>query len=195
MIILAWAQKGIVGRGVLVDYYTWALEHAPYNPMEQYSIPFSNLQECIRSQNLTFRKGDILIVRSGFTVAYDKLDIPAREAKAAVNPAHFAGVEQSEEVLEWIWENQFAAIAGDAVGFECWRITLSERADLVATKKDYAMHEVFLAGWGMPIGEMFYLEKLAEECRRLGRWTFFFTSEPLNVNGGVASPPNALAIL
>jgi hypothetical protein len=36
---------------------------------------------------------------------------------------------------------------------------------------------------------------LAEECRRLGRWTFFFTSEPLNVIGGIASPPNALAIL
>jgi hypothetical protein len=66
---------------------------------------------------------------------------------------------------------------------------------MLATKKDYAMHEVFLAGWGMPIGEMFYLEELAEQCRRLGRWTFFFTSEPLNVNGGVASPPNALAIL
>jgi hypothetical protein len=57
------------------------------------------------------------------------------------------------------------------------------------------MHEVFLGGWGMPIGEMFYVEKLAEECRRLGRWTFFFTSEPLNVIGGIASPPNALAIL
>jgi hypothetical protein len=118
---LAWAEKGIVGRGVLVDYYTWALEHAPYNPLEQYSIPFANFKECIRSQNLTFRRGDILIVRSGFTVSYSKLDIPAREAKAAINPAHFSGIEQSEEVLEWIWENQFSAVAGDAVGFECWR--------------------------------------------------------------------------
>lgn len=178
---------------MLIDYYTWALEHAPYNPLEQYSIPLSNLKECIRSQNVTFRKGDILIVRSGFTVTYSKLDIPGREAKAAVNPAHFSGVEQSEEVLEWIWENQFAAVAGDAVGFECWR--MSQDAANSATKKDYAMHEVFLAGWGMPIGEMFYLEKLAEQCRRLGQWTFFFTSEPLNVNGGVASPPNAIAIL
>jgi hypothetical protein len=66
---------------------------------------------------------------------------------------------------------------------------------MVATKLEYSMHEVFLGGWGMPIGEMFYVEKLAEECRRLGRWTFFFVSEPLNVIGGIASPPNALAIL
>jgi hypothetical protein len=57
------------------------------------------------------------------------------------------------------------------------------------------MHEVFLAGWGMPIGEMFDLEALAVECRKRDRWTFFLCSEPLNVKGGVASPPNAIAIL
>ena len=57
------------------------------------------------------------------------------------------------------------------------------------------MHEVLLAGWGCPIGEMFDLEKLSEECRKRGRWTFFVCSEPLNVIGGVASPPNAIAIL
>jgi hypothetical protein len=65
----------------------------------------------------------------------------------------------------------------------------------VATQKEYALHEVLLAGWGCPIGEMWDLEKLAEECRKRGRWTFFLCSEPLNVNGGVASPPNAIAIM
>lgn len=47
----------------------------------------------------------------------------------------------------------------------------------------------------MLIGEMFVLDELAAECERQKRWTFFFTSEPLNVKGGVASPPNALAML
>jgi hypothetical protein len=57
------------------------------------------------------------------------------------------------------------------------------------------MHEVLLSGWGCPIGEMFDLEKLAEECKKRGRYSFFFTSSPLNVIGGVASPPNAIAIM
>jgi len=35
---------------------------------------------------------------------------------------------------------------------------------------------------------------LAEECERRGRWSFFVTSAPLRVPGGVASPPNAIAI-
>lgn len=48
--------------------------------------------------------------------------------------------------------------------------------------------------FGMPIGEMWDLEVLKEECERQKRWSFFFTSAPLNVTGGVASPPNALAI-
>jgi hypothetical protein len=48
--------------------------------------------------------------------------------------------------------------------------------------------------WGMPIGEMWDLEKLAEECKRQQRWSFFFTSAPLNTKGGVASPPNAVAV-
>jgi hypothetical protein len=53
---------------------------------------------------------------------------------------------------------------------------------------------MFLGGWGMPIGEMFFLEKLAEDCDKDKVYTFFFTSAPLNKEKGVASPPNALCI-
>ncbi|KAJ5087102.1 hypothetical protein NUU61_008409 [Penicillium alfredii] len=52
-----------------------------------------------------------------------------------------------------------------------------------------------LAGWGLPIGELFDLEHLSRACRRRGRWSFFFSSVPLKVPGGVASPPNGMAIL
>ena len=48
--------------------------------------------------------------------------------------------------------------------------------------------------WGMPIGEMFQLDELAAACATDGRYEFFLTSAPLNKRGGVASPPNALAI-
>lgn len=56
-------------------------------------------------------------------------------------------------------------------------------------------HEVFLAGWGLPIGELFDLRKLAEVCAEKKKWTFFFSSMPMNMAGGIASPPNAQAIL
>jgi len=43
----------------------------------------------------------------------------------------------------------------------------------------------------MPIGEMFDLEALSTVCEQTGRYTFFFSSWPLNILGGCASPPNA----
>ncbi|CAE6491549.1 unnamed protein product [Rhizoctonia solani] len=42
---------------------------------------------------------------------------------------------------------------------------------------------------------MFDFERLAEECAAAQRWSFFFTSAPLNIPAGAASPPNAIAIL
>jgi len=47
--------------------------------------------------------------------------------------------------------------------------------------KEYFLHEYLLALWGVPIGEMFDLERLSKECRAANRWTFFFTSAPANV--------------
>lgn len=52
-----------------------------------------------------------------------------------------------------------------------------------------------LAGWGTPLGELFDLDVLADLCAKNGCWSFFFTSSPLNYEGAVASPPNAIAIL
>jgi hypothetical protein len=47
----------------------------------------------------------------------------------------------------------------------------------------------------MPLGEMLDLEKLAKRCGELGKYTFFFTSAPANVPGGVSSHVNGTAIL
>ena len=63
------------------------------------------------------------------------------------------------------------------------------------SRSGISLHQIFLAGWGMSIGEFFDLQKLSRECERLRRWTFLFTSMPLNVVGGIASLPNAQAIL
>jgi hypothetical protein len=56
------------------------------------------------------------------------------------------------------------------------------------------MHGTIIGLWGMPIGEMFQLDALATACADDRRYEFFFTAAPLNKLGGVASPPNALAI-
>ena len=58
----------------------------------------------------------------------------------------------------------------------------------LAPPKDspFTLHEVLLSGWGCPIGELFDLDKLAKECEKQKRWSFFVSSEVCNVPGGVA---------
>lgn len=63
------------------------------------------------------------------------------------------------------------------------------------TEKEWHLHPILLAGWGTPIGELFDLDELAKLCEKNKRWSFFFTSAPLNYTGAVASPPNAMAMM
>lgn len=59
---------------------------------------------------------------------------------------------------------------------------------------ELVLHQYFLALFGMPIGELWDLKALSEKSKELGRYSFLLTSVPLNVPGGIGSPPNALAV-
>lgn len=175
----AWSEQGIVGRGVLVDYHSWRASQgssdvAAYDAFDSTPIPLADLQACLAAQGTKVRFGDILLVRSGFMAARATKSDDELWAYQDVMPHRFGGVQQSPDVLRWIWDN-FSAVAGDQPSFETW-----------PTQADWLLHEVLLGGWGCPIGELFDLERLAEQCKREKRWSFFVASEPCNVPGGVA---------
>lgn len=206
------ANHGICGRGVLLDVFEYLSHHGTdhvkrddykwsswpqygggkgYDPRTGFRITVADLIATAKHQNVQFRRGDILLIRSGFTARYYSLSPTERAEWSSPTPKNggegmeFAGVEQGEEMKEWMWNNHFAAVAGDSPAFEAR-----------PTKEGECMlHETFLAMWGMPIGELFDLEHLATTCREQGRWTFYFSSWPLNVFGGVASTANASATL
>lgn len=65
------AQKGIVGRGVLLDYHSWALSQnppIPHEPFKTGSIPLKYLLATAKAQGTEIKFGDILIIRSGKTL-------------------------------------------------------------------------------------------------------------------------------
>lgn len=184
--IQVWARRGIAGRGVLLDYARWAeANNITLQPNTRDGFTAAQLEAVAKAQGVTFQMGDILIVRSGWMKWYLEQDQATRTAYAEDPIARAIGLVQSEESLRFLWDNHFAAVAGDTLAFE---VTPPE------PKVFPFMHETILGLWGMPIGEMFYLESLADACAKDGRYEFFFTSAPLNKLGGVASPPNALAI-
>ncbi|QUC22866.1 uncharacterized protein UV8b_07107 [Ustilaginoidea virens] len=184
--IHAWVEKGgVVGRGVLLDYAAWAdAKGLQLKPLETVSIPVSALDQVAASQGTTLQAGDILFVRVGWTREYQKQSPNERAALASKESPPAMGLESSEETLRWIWDKELAAIAGDHPSMEAWP----------CQNMAFQLHPWLLAGWGMPIGELFDLERLSEECSKRQRWTFFFSSMPLKVPGGVASPPNGVAI-
>lgn len=192
-----WAREGICGRGVLLDYVEYAKRRGiTYSTFSDHSIPLSTLKEIAREQNVTFKFGDILFVRIGVTQEWETKMTPADRTAYATNssPQH-AGVEGTEEMLRWIWDTGFAAVASDAISFELYPPKKSyPRSGGQADAEGAFMHEVLLPGWGMPIGELFDLDELAQICQLENRWEFFVASAPLNMPGGVSSPPNCLAI-
>lgn len=136
-------------------------------------IPPQHLEQLMQEENIVTRPGNIVFIRSGFIKAYEAL---APAAEAALPPSkgrQVISVEPSLDIARWVWKNQFAAIAGDMPGFE--------RAPEIPGA-DEPLHQWLLAGWGCPIGEMFYLEELAKELARLGRHIFFVSDVPLKVS-------------
>jgi hypothetical protein len=108
-------------------------------------------------------------------------------------PQH-AGLEGTEEMLRWIWDEGFAAVAGDAISFEVYPPQKGYKREGGEEVRGLFMHEYLLPGWGMPVGELFDLEGLSRLCKEEGRYEFFVTAAPLNMPGGVSSPPNCIAI-
>jgi len=179
----AWAEKGgIVGRGILLDYHAWRLKHnLEHDAFATASISAETLRRVAEYQGTEIKFGDILLIRSGYMDAYRRLNPAQIEERRKVLPPSFTGVESRPDMMEFLWTN-FSAAGADHPSFEAW------------PPQQTSLHEVMLAGWGMPIGELFDLDRLAEQCEKAQRWSFFLVSQPVNVPGGVASPPNMVAI-
>lgn len=180
-----WARRGIAGRGVLIDFRRFAdAQGIEYSPGLRYGITAEQMQAAADWQGVKFQIGDILLLRVGWIEWYDSLSEERRVALAQPGGMQIAGLTQGEDSLRFLWDNHFAAIASDNPSFEANPFP----------KEDEALHDTIIGLWGMPIGEMFTLDALASACAADKRYECFFTAAPLNKLGGVASPPNALAI-
>lgn len=65
----AWAEQGIVGRGVLLDYHAWrqatGVEIDKNEAFRTGGIPLADLKAVAEWEGVQFKFGDILIIRSG----------------------------------------------------------------------------------------------------------------------------------
>ena len=196
--LLAWVEKGgIVGRGILLDYVSYCQKHniPQMDAMSSDAIAVSTLDDIAKSQGVNLQPADILLIRVGFTEAYEKMTAPEQAAIAQRPQPNFLGVASNSDTLKWMWEHSFAAVASDAPSFEQAPIAGKHTAlggvwAGEAWEEEMIggglLHQWMLSGWGTPIGELFDLEALAKKCEELARWSFFVSSVPLKVSLALA---------
>ncbi len=179
------ARRGIAGRGVLLDVARFLeTEGAGYDPLEFVPIGTDVLRRTAEAQMVELRAGDILLLRTGWVEAYARLDEADRTALVASGAPGSAGLHGAE-IPRFLWDHRIAAVAADNPALE---------ASQPGSGPDLELHVALIARLGMPVGELWDLAVLAEDCAADRRYDMFLTSAPLNLTGGAGSPPNALAV-
>jgi len=180
-----WADR-FVGRGVLVDAFRFrADKDRPVNPLNDERYSLDDLKQALAAQSTELEPGSILLVRTGWMQAYLGASPAQKREMAPINKLKACGIDDSREMVAWLWDNRVAAIGTDCPAVEPWPWDFRDNG---------ALHYRTLSLLGLPLGEQFNLEKLAADCAGDKRYEFMLVSVPLHLVGGIASPPNAVAI-
>lgn len=116
---------GLVARGVLIDFKAWyeskanqegkSGDEAICQPFDGHRITVADMEAIVKHQNVELRPGDVLIVRTGAT---EVLDAPTPADFAKMAQMKITGVDGTKETAKWLWNQHFAAVAGDSWAFE-----------------------------------------------------------------------------
>jgi kynurenine formamidase len=195
------AEKGIAGRGVLVDlprYFSAA--GRDYDITTNQMIWPSDLDAALAAQGVALESGDILLLRTGWSGYYLELS-PAEQDRFRRGGMRAPGLGQSPEMVEYLWDHQVAMVASDNAGVEANPVNPDsgfvipgEELPARGPSHNGMLHRPLIALLGLLLGECWKLDELAAACAADGRYEFLLTAKPLNLIGGVGSPANALAV-
>ncbi len=169
------AVDGIVSRGVLLDVPRQ--QGLPRLPPSAVITP-ADLDAALAKQRVTIHPGDVVIVRTGHLQIFKE----GGDKELYLWQGPGLGID----CIEWLRARDVAAICADNTAIE---VMPCEDPEVF-----YPVHLLGIRDMGMPFGEMFDLETLAEDCARDGQWDFLFSAPPLKVSGGIGSPINPLAV-
>lgn len=170
-------KNKMVGRGVLLDIpRVKGFERLD----DGYGITCEDLDAAAKAHNIEVRRGDYVIVRTG-------------QMEACVKAGSWDGYPGGDapgfafETLEWIKQNEIAAIASDTWGCE---VRPNESEDGI----NQPWHWITIPIMGITMGEIFSVGELADDCAEDGVNEFMFVAPAIPITGAVGSPTNPLAI-
>ena len=171
------ANGGVIGRGVLLDVARYVpTTGTSYSAASTFIITPEILEATAKWEHVEFKAGDLLLIRTG--VLGDMIANPnasRRDGSPGLGPAR--------PMAAFLWNHRIAGAAADNGGLE-----VSPRGE------GRSLHMAMLPMLGMPMGELWALDELSEDCAQDGVYEFMLVSVPMYLPGGIGSPPNAIAI-
>lgn len=176
--VLPIAERGVVGRGVLVDI----ARHREVDHLGR-AEPFEldELLAAAEAQGVQFRPGDVLLVRTGWIELFYR-----DRDRFYEQPFHEPGLVYTRAVSEWFHDQQIAAYGTDTVANE---IQPQPGTDVMSV-----LHAALMRNLGVAFNEILWLPELAAACAADGRWSFMYCAAPLKVVGATGAPVNPMAI-
>lgn len=168
-----------VTRGVLLDIPRWKGREEGYLPGGTV-VTADDLGGAARAQGVEVRRGDALMIRTGWVPFWYAATPRERESYYDVSP----GLGRS--AAGWLHEREAACVGVDNVAVE---VKPAEDG-----RSMLPLHPVLIRDLGLTIGELFWFEELAAVCAEERAWDFLFVGQPLRLTGGLGSPINPLAI-
>lgn len=165
----------LVGRGVLLDLprvagIDWL--------QDGHAIGADELEAAAEATNVEIREGDILLLRTG------KMARCLRHGWGRYAGGDAPGL--SLLTIPWLHARGIAAVAADTWGVEV-------RPNEVAGAYQ-PFHIPAIVYMGLLLGEMFFLEDLADACAADGVYECFVSAPPVQFTGTAGAPPGPVAV-
>ncbi|HEY0400934.1 MAG TPA: cyclase family protein, partial [Blastococcus sp.] len=171
------AERGVVGRGILLDIARWRGK----NSLDKgETFTHEDLMACAEAQGTEIQKRDILIIRTNF------LQLFHDQGDAFYEGFNEPGLVYSPELVRWFQDMEIPNLATDTIANE---VTTDPNNGVALP-----LHCALMRNLGVALTEICDLEKLAASCADDGQYTFFYAAAPLKVSLAAGSPVNPLVI-
>jgi kynurenine formamidase len=176
--VLPLAEKGIVGRGVLIDI---ARHRGKASLDVGETFTHEDLLAAAKKQGVTIEKHDVLVVRTGWIKKFYETD-RAEFYKNFVEP----GLTYTPELVKWFHEMEIPNLVTDTIANE---VTIDPVSGVALP-----LHIALMRNLGVAFTEIAMLEPLADDCAADGQWSFLYVAAPLKVVGGSGAPVNPVVV-
>ncbi|TDD06327.1 cyclase family protein [Saccharopolyspora terrae] len=171
------AERGVVGRGILLDM---ARYRGKENLGKAETFTHEDFEACAKEQGVSIEKHDVLIVRTNF------LKLFFEQGDAFYEDFCEPGLVYSRELTEWFQDREIPNLVTDTIANE---VTFDPNNGFALP-----LHCALMRNLGVVFTEVCDLEKLADDCAQDGQYTFLYTAAPLKVHQATGAPVNPVVV-